>query len=77
MAMEQVVAEHQGGWRVIEEFGTDQKCLCQSIGAGLHGIGDGHPQRLPSPKALKAAWSWGVVMISTSRIPASIRVLSG
>ena len=55
MAMEEVVAEHQSGWR-FSEVGADQEGLGQSIGAGLHGYWMDIPQALPSPsKRWKAA----------------------
>ena len=42
VAMEEVVAQHQGRRRAGQELGTDQEGLGQAIGAGLHRIGNRH-----------------------------------
>ena len=43
MAMEEVVAQHQGRRRPSKKIGPNQKGLGQAIGAGLHRIGNRHP----------------------------------
>ena len=43
MAVKEVVSQHQGNRVTIEEISPNQKSLRQAIGAGLHGITDGHP----------------------------------
>ena len=52
MAMEKIVPEHQGCWRLSEEFGTDQECLCQPIWAWLYGMLNGYAPGAPVAKQL-------------------------
>ena len=79
VAEEDIVAEHQARGPAGDEIGADREGLREALRLWLHRIGDA-----PCPTATRrraaagtAAESCGVVMIRTSRMPASISVVSG
>ena len=51
VAMEQIVAQHQGGRCASQEGCADQEGLGQPIGAGLHRVVDLHPPGTAIPQA--------------------------
>ena len=78
VAVEEVVAEHQGAGVVADEVGADDEGLGEAVRAGLDGVAEVEPHWLPSPRSCsKRGVSWGVEMMRMSRMPASIRVLRG
>ncbi len=78
MAVEDVVAEHQRAGVAVDKLAAKDEGLRQTIRAGLHAVERFMPQREPSPSSdSKRGVSVGVLMTSTSRMPASISVDSG
>ena len=43
-AVENVVAEHETDAVLADKFATDKEGLCQTVGRGLFGIGELHPE---------------------------------
>ena len=78
VAVEDVVAERQRHAVVADELAADDEGLREPAGMRLRGVRQARPNWLPSPSTrTKLAWSSGVVMISMSRSPPSISVVSG
>jgi hypothetical protein len=77
MAVEDVVAEDEAAGVTGQEVLADEEGLGEAVRAGLYGIGEVDAP-LPSPSSCsKRGVSSGVEMMSTSRIPASMRTESG
>jgi hypothetical protein len=78
VAVEDVVAQHQGGGRVADEIGADDEGLGQAVRAGLARRSPGSaPTAAVAEQLLEAGRVLGVEMIRMSRMPASISVVSG
>jgi hypothetical protein len=78
VAEEDVVAQNHRRGRTGEKIAREDIGLRQPVRRRLHDIGELEPP-LPSVAqgALNCAWSSGVVMMAISRMPASMRTLSG
>ena len=78
LAVEQVVAQHQGAVVAADKLAPDNERLCQALRPGLHGVLNGQSDRAAvAQQPLKAATSCGVEINSTCRMPASISTDSG
>ena len=79
VAVEDVVAEHEGRVVVADEVGADDEGLSETVRAGLDGVLQvDAPAAMPSPSSCsKRGVSCGVEMIRMSRMPASSSVVSG
>ena len=44
LAVENIVAQNQANIVVADKFFADDKCLCQAVRTGLHGIADGNAE---------------------------------
>jgi hypothetical protein len=76
VAVEDVIAEHERARLAIDELAAEDEGLRQAVWARLHDRF--MPQREPSPSSdSKRGVSCGVLITSTSRMPASISVDSG
>jgi len=59
VAVEEVVAQHQGGRRTLQEAGADQEGLGQACGAGLYGVVNGNA---PGTAVAEQALEQGLVV---------------
>lgn len=75
---EDVVAQDEGAGIVADELLADDEGLGETIRRGLYGVAQIDAPAAAVPRSCsKRGVSWGVEMMRMSRIPASMRVLSG
>jgi hypothetical protein len=78
VAVEDVVAEHERDGLAGDELFADEEGLGEPSGFGCTAYSRLMPNCEPSPSSRwNAGWSSGVVMTRTSRMPASMSVVSG
>jgi len=78
-SVEDIVAENEADVVLPDEFFADDEGLCEAIGARLNGVGEIDTELRAVAKQAEEGRlvSSGVVMMRMSRIPASMRTLTG
>ena len=77
-AVEDVVAEREGDAVAADELAADEERLREPFGLGLRRVRDSQADLGASPSSRRnPSCSCGVVITSTSRMPASMSVDSG